>query len=170
VGISVIQGARVAGAAEIVAVDMVDSKLEDAKRFGATHAVKPEGLGAASAEVTGGLGFDYAFEAIGLPQTMRAAYDNARRGGTAVIVGVGSSEQTIEFNAFELFYMEKTLKGTIYGSADVRRDFHRMLRLWKAGRLDLEGMISRRIDLSQVNEAFEAMRRGEVIRQVITFD
>ncbi len=167
VGISVIQGARVAGAAEIVAVDLVDSKLEDARRFGATHAVKPDDLGSASSEVTGGEGFDYAFEAIGTPGTIRAAYDNARRGGTAIVVGVGKAEQTIEFNAFELFYMEKTLKGTLYGSADVRRDFPRMIRLWKAGRLDLEGMISRRIDLSGVNEAFDAMKRGEVIRQVI---
>lgn len=170
VGISVIQGARVAGAAEIVAVDMVDSKLEDARRFGATHAVKPEGLSAASDEVTGGNGFDYAFEAIGLPQTIRATYDATRRGGTAVIVGVGRADQTIEFNAFELFYMEKALVGTLYGSADVRRDFPRMIRLWKAGRLDLEGMISRRIDISDVNDAFEAMKRGEVIRQVIEFN
>ncbi|MGI0130771.1 MAG: Zn-dependent alcohol dehydrogenase [Thermoplasmata archaeon] len=167
VGISVIQGARIAGAAEIVAVDRVEGKLVDAKRFGATHAVKPDELAAASSEITGGDGFDYAFEAIGNPTTIRAAYDNARRGGTAVIVGVGKAEQKIELNAFELFYMEKTLKGTLYGSADVRRDFPRLIRLWKSGRLDLEGMISRRIKISEVNEAFEAMKRGEVIRQVI---
>jgi S-(hydroxymethyl)glutathione dehydrogenase/alcohol dehydrogenase len=167
VGISVIQGARIAGAAEIVAVDLVEGKLADAKRFGATHAVKPEELSGVSGEIAGGEGFDYAFEAIGNPTTIRAAYDAARRGGTAVIVGVGKAEQTIEMNAFELFYMEKTLKGTLYGSADVRRDFPRLIRLWKAGRLDLEGMISRRIDISEVNEAFDAMKKGEVIRQVI---
>jgi S-(hydroxymethyl)glutathione dehydrogenase/alcohol dehydrogenase len=167
VGVSVIQGARLAGAAEIVAVDVVPSKLDDAKRFGATHGVGPDGLEAVKSELTGGDGFDYAFEAIGRPETIRAAYDAARRGGTACIVGVGRAEEKIELNAFELFYMEKKLIGTLYGSADVRRDFHRIIRLWKAGRLDLEGMISKRIDLSEVNEAFDAMVKGQVIRQVI---
>lgn len=169
VGIAAIQGARVAGAAEIVAVDLVDSKLEDAKRFGATHAVKPEALSETSYEITAGAGFDYALECVGHPKTIRDAYDAIRRGGTAVVVGVGRSDQIVEFNAFEFFWGEKTLKGTMYGSADVRVDFDRMLRLWRAGRLDLEGMISRRIDLSEINDAFDAMRRGEVIRQVITF-
>jgi S-(hydroxymethyl)glutathione dehydrogenase/alcohol dehydrogenase len=169
VGIAAIQGARVAGAAEIIAVDMVDSKLEDAKRFGATHAVKPDGLSEASYELTGGDGFDYALECIGNPVTIRAAYDAVRRGGTAVIVGVGRADQVVEFNAFEFFWSEKTLKGSMYGSADVRVDFDRVLRLWRAGRLDLEGMITRRIDLGDINDAFETMRRGEAIRQVITF-
>lgn len=167
VGISVIQGARLAGAAEIVAVDLVDSKLEDAKRFGATHAVKPDDVEAAKAEITAGEGFDFAFEAIGLPQTIRAAYDAVRRGGTATVVGVGKADQHVEFNAFELFFMEKTLRGTIYGSADVRRDFDRMIRLWRAGRLDLEGMVSQRLGLKEINKAFDDMRAGTVIRTVI---
>jgi S-(hydroxymethyl)glutathione dehydrogenase/alcohol dehydrogenase len=170
VGISAIQGARVAGAAEIVAVDLVDHKLEDAKRFGATEAVKPDELDGVKASLTGGDGFDYAFEAIGLPQTMRAAYDATRRGGTTCIVGVGKDDQQVTFNAFELFFAEKTFVGSYYGSADVRTDFHRMLGLWKRGRLDLEGMISRRLGLEDVNEAVTALKSGEVIRQVITFD
>ncbi len=167
VGVSVIQGARIAGAAEIVAVDLVESRREDAKRFGATHAVSPDDLGAAAAEITAGEGFDYAFEAIGLPTTIRAAYDAVRRGGTACIVGVGRAEQKIEFNAFELFFMEKTLLGTIYGSADVRVDFHRLLRLWRAGRLDLEGMITKRAKLDGINQAFDDMKAGRVIRTVV---
>jgi S-(hydroxymethyl)glutathione dehydrogenase / alcohol dehydrogenase len=167
VGISIVQGARIAGAAEIIAVDLVESKREDAKRFGATHAVSPDGLGELSGELTAGQGFDYTFEAIGLPTTIRAAFDMVRRGGTAVVVGVGRAEQIIEFNAFELFFMEKTLKGTLYGSADVRVDFERMLRLWRAGRLDLEGMISKRIGLDDVNQAFDDMKAGRVIRSVI---
>lgn len=169
VGIAAIQGARVAGAAEIVAVDLVDAKLEDAKRFGATHATKPEGVSELAYQLTGGDGFDYALECIGHPTTIRAAYDAVRRGGTAVIVGVGRADQEVTFNAFEFFWSEKTLKGTMYGTADVRVDFERVLRLWRAGRLDLEGMISRRIDLSEINDAFDMMRRGEAIRQVITF-
>jgi S-(hydroxymethyl)glutathione dehydrogenase / alcohol dehydrogenase len=169
VGIAAIQGARVAGAAEIVAVDMVESKLKDALRFGATRGVKPDEVDAANMEINAGEGFDYAFECIGLPQTIRAAYDAARRGGTAVIVGAGSQSANVEFNCFELFFMEKRLLGSYYGSADVRREFARLIDLWKAGRLDLDGMISARLDVSQAQDAFEAMKRGEVIRQVLTF-
>jgi S-(hydroxymethyl)glutathione dehydrogenase/alcohol dehydrogenase len=169
VGISAIQGARVAGAAEIVAVDLVDSKLEDAQRFGATHAVKPDDLDGLKATLTGNDGFDYAFEAIGSPITMRAAYDATRRGGTTCIIGVGGMDKEISFNAFELFYSEKTFVGSYYGSADVRSDFHRMLRLWKTGRLDLEGMISRKLGLEDVNDAIADLKAGAVIRQVITF-
>ncbi|MCL6104825.1 MAG: Zn-dependent alcohol dehydrogenase [Actinobacteria bacterium] len=169
VGMSVIQGARIAGAAEIVAVDKVESKLEDAKRFGATHAVTPDHLGLVSSEVTQGDGFDYGFEVIGLPQTIRATYDAVRRGGMAVVVGAGSATQTVEFNAFELFFMEKKIVTTLYGSGDVRRDFPMLIRLWKAGRLDLESMISSRIDISEINDALSAMKEGTVIRQVVEF-
>jgi S-(hydroxymethyl)glutathione dehydrogenase/alcohol dehydrogenase len=169
VGIAAIQGARVAGASEIVAVDLVDSKLVDAQRFGATHAVKPDDLEGAKASVTGGDGFDYAFEAIGLPQTMRSAYDVTRRGGTTCIIGVGGLDKSLTFNAFELFFDEKTIKGSYYGSADVRSDFARMLNLWRNGRLDLEGMISKKIAIDDVNEAVADLKAGTVIRSVITF-
>jgi S-(hydroxymethyl)glutathione dehydrogenase/alcohol dehydrogenase len=168
VGISVIQGARVAGAAEIVAVDLVEGKLDDARRFGATHGVTPDQLAEVQATIADGHGFDYAFEAIGSPATIKAAWDATRRGGTTVIVGVGRLDQQVSWSPFELFYSEKKLLGCVYGSADVRTDFHRLLRLWRAGRLDLEGMITRRIDLGDINDAFGAMERGEVIRQVIT--
>jgi S-(hydroxymethyl)glutathione dehydrogenase/alcohol dehydrogenase len=167
VGISVIQGARIAGAAEIVAVDLNKEKAEDAKRFGATHAVTPDEIDAAKGEITGGEGFDYTFEAIGLSKTMRDAFDHARRGGTVTIVGVGRMDDMLSFSAFEMFYSEKSLLSSFYGSADVRYDFNRMLRLWKAGRLDLEGMISKRIKLDDINDALGALERGEVIRQVI---
>jgi S-(hydroxymethyl)glutathione dehydrogenase/alcohol dehydrogenase len=169
VGISAIQGARVAGASEIVAVDLVDSKLEDAQRFGATHAVKPDELDSAKASITGGDGFDYAFEAIGLPVTMRSAYDATRRGGTTCIIGVGAPTETVSLSAFELFFNEKTLVGSYYGSADVRSDFARMLGLWKNGRLDLDGMVTKRIAIDDVNEAVADLKAGTVIRSVITF-
>jgi S-(hydroxymethyl)glutathione dehydrogenase/alcohol dehydrogenase len=169
VGMSVIQGCRIAGAATIVAVDLNPEKLEAAKRFGATHGATPDGLAEVSAEVTGGAGFDYAFEAIGLPVTMRAAYDAARRGGEVIIVGAGRSDAMVEFNAFELFFQEKVIRGSVYGSADVRSDFHRWLRLWKAGKLDLEGMITRRSDIHGINDAIEMLRKGEAIRTVIEF-
>jgi S-(hydroxymethyl)glutathione dehydrogenase/alcohol dehydrogenase len=168
VGIAVIQGCRIAGATTIVAVDLNPDKLEQAKGFGATHAVAPDGLAALKNELTGAVdGFDYAFEAIGLPQTARAAYDAARRGGKVIIVGAGKATATVEFNMFELFFNEKVIQGSYYGSADVRRDFHRMLRLWRAGTLDLEGMITKRLSLDGINDAIGALRRGEAIRTVI---
>src|SRR3954468_24106730 len=168
VGIAAIQGAKVAGAARIVAVDLVPEKLEQAKQLGATHAVKPDDLDALKAELTGD-GFDYAFEAIGLPTTMRAAFDAIRRGGTACIIGVGAMDKQLSFNAFELFFAEKSLKGSYYGSADVRSDFHRLLSLWKSGQLNLDGMITKRMKIDEINDAFDIMKRGDAIRTVITF-
>ena len=123
VGISCIMGAKVAGASVIVAVDLHDGKLEEAQRFGATHACKPDELDSLKASLTGGSGFDYSFEAIGLPTTMRAAYDAIRRGGTACIVGVGKLDELVSFSAFELFFMEKTLVGSLLR---LRRRPHRL--------------------------------------------
>ena len=170
VGLSIIQGARIAGASVIVAVDRLDAKLEIARRFGATHAVKPEDLQDAKTTLTARDGFDYAFEAIGLAQTMRAAYDAARRGGKAIIVGVARADEMVQFSGFELFFQEKALIGSFYGSADVRTEFKRLLDFWRAGQLDLEGMISQRISLDQVNDALAQLEAGEVIRSVIEFD
>jgi S-(hydroxymethyl)glutathione dehydrogenase/alcohol dehydrogenase len=170
VGISAIQGAAICGASTIVAVDMVEKKLDWAKQFGATHAVTPDGLPKTIQELTGGAGFDYAFEVVGRSSTIRTAYDSTRRGGMTVVVGVGPADDTVSFGAFELFYNEKTLRSSYYGSANIRRDFPRLLDLWRAGRLDLEGMITRRLALEDINDALAAMQSGDVIRQVITFD
>jgi S-(hydroxymethyl)glutathione dehydrogenase/alcohol dehydrogenase len=170
VGISAIQGAKICGAATIVAVDMVEQKLDWAKQFGATHAVTPADLPATLTGLTAGAGFDYAFEVVGRSDTIRLAYDSTRRGGTTVVVGVGRAEDMVSFSAFELFYNEKNLRGTYYGSANIRRDFPRLLDLWRSGQLDLEGMITRRLKIDDINDAFGAMQAGEVIRQVITFD
>jgi S-(hydroxymethyl)glutathione dehydrogenase/alcohol dehydrogenase len=170
VGISIIQGARLAGASMIVAVDPLTEKHEIAKRFGATHATTPDGLPDLNAELTANMGFDYAFDAVGSPVTIRSSYDFARRGGTAVIVGAGRLEQKVEFSAQELFMHEKKILGSFYGSGNVHREFIRLLELWKAGRLDIEGMISRRIGLADINDGLRALRGGSVIRQVVTFD
>jgi len=104
-----------------------------------------------------------------MPATMRQAFDLTRRGGTCCIVGVGRAEETFELSAFEMFFSEKTLVGSMYGGADVRTDFNRFLRLYKAGRLDLDGMISRRIRLDEVNDAMGSLGDADVIRQVIDF-
>jgi S-(hydroxymethyl)glutathione dehydrogenase/alcohol dehydrogenase len=170
VGIAAIQGARLSGAAVIVGVDTVPSKHEAARRFGATHAVHPDQLAELSAELTGGEGFDYAFEVVGTPQTIRAAWTAARRGGTVVVVGAGRPDQQVEFTPFELLFDGKKMLGSLYGSADVRRDYARMLSLWRAGRLDLEGMITQRLKLDDLDHALGALGHGDVIRQVIIHD
>jgi S-(hydroxymethyl)glutathione dehydrogenase / alcohol dehydrogenase len=170
VGVAAIQGARLSGAAVIVGVDTVAAKHEAARRFGATHAVHPDELAGLSAELTGGEGFDYAFEVVGTPATIRAAWAAARRGGTVVVVGAGRGDQQVEFTPFELLFDGKRMLASLYGSADVRRDYARLLGLWRAGRLDLEGMITQRLKLDDVDHALGALGQGDVIRQVIIYD
>ena len=152
------------------AVDLIDGKLEMAKKFGATHVCKPDDFPGLNMEITGGEGFDFALECIGNPVTIRATYDAARRGGTAVIVGVGRMEEKIEFNAFELFYADKTLRGSMYGSSNVRTFMPKLLRLWKAGKLDLEGMITKTYSIDEAPQAFEDMISGQNARGVIVYD
>ena len=170
VGISVIQGARLSGAAQIVAVDPVVAKHETAKHFGATHAVTPDGVAELHATLTASQGWDYTFDVVGAPPTIRSAWDNARRGGTVVVVGAGRADSMVQFSAQELFLHDKRLLGSFYGGADVRRDYPMLLALWKAGKLDLDGMISKRITLDEINEGLQALRDGaNVIRQIVTF-
>ena len=170
VGQAVIQGARIAGAARIYAVDPVELKRKTAEQLGATDLIDPD-AGDPVAQVrdrTGGRGVDYAFEVIGLPETVVQTYAMARRGGTAVIVGMPRLETQVTLPGFQLFYDEKRLLGCVYGSAQVRRDFPRFISLIETGRLDVGAMVSRRIGLDEVNDAFRAMSAGEVIRSVIT--
>ncbi len=169
VGVAAIQGARIAGASEIVAVDLSEEKLNRAKAFGATHTATPDQIEDVKNEVTAGDGFDFGLECIGNPVTMRSTLDLVRRGGTACIVGVGRAEETFALSAFEMFFSEKILVGSMYGGADVRTDFNRFLRLYKAGKLDLDGMISRRIKLDEVNDALGALGDPDIIRQIIEF-
>ncbi|MEV0167731.1 Zn-dependent alcohol dehydrogenase [Nonomuraea fuscirosea] len=169
VGINVLQGAALAAAAPVLAVDRVPEKLEVARGFGATHTATPDELDEVAEELTEGRGFDYAFEVVGRSQTIRQAWRATRRGGTTVVVGAGSADDMVSFSAAELFATERRLLGCLYGSGDVRTDFGRLLRLWRAGRLDLDGLISRRITLDDVGEAFTAMGSGDVIRSLVTF-
>lgn len=172
VGTSVIQGARLASATTIVAVDPVVGKHEIAKRFGATHAVTPDGLAELNQSLTGNMGFDHTFDVVGIPATIRSAWDVARRGGNVTVVGAGRADAMVQFSAQELFLHDKTVRGSFYGSANVRRDYDRLLAFWRAGLLDLDSMISKRITLDDVNEGLAALRDGgtDLIRQMITFD
>jgi S-(hydroxymethyl)glutathione dehydrogenase/alcohol dehydrogenase len=145
-------------------------KRKTAEQFGATDLIDPadgdpvEQIRAA----TGGRGTDYAFEVIGLPETILQAYEIARAGGTAVVVGMSRFDATVTFPAMSLFSGNKALLGCMYGSAQVRRDFPRFVQLVETGRLDIGSMVSRHIHLDEVNDAFRAMEAGEVIRSVIT--
>ncbi|MFK0148239.1 Zn-dependent alcohol dehydrogenase [Streptomyces griseus] len=167
VGISTIQGARVQGAAQIVAVDPVASRREAALRFGATEAVTPDGLADAKQRITGGEGFDYVFEVVGKSATARTAYENTRRGGTLCVVGAGAMDDTFQVNMFELFFDEKRILPSMYGGGDVLRSYERAIALWRAGRIDLESMITHRVRLDGINDALDQMRTGESLRTCI---
>jgi len=167
VGISIVQGAKVCGAAQIVAVDPTPNRREWALNFGATRACAPDELAAVRAEVTGGFGFDYSFEAVGRPETLRAAYDATRRGGSVVLVGAGSREYMTDFNMSELFISERRILPSFYGGADVRRSYATIIDLWRAGRIDLAGMITHRVTLPDINTAIAQMHSGEALRTVI---
>ena len=167
VGIAAIQGARVAGAAQIVAVDPVAARREWALRFGATEAVAPDGLAETVQRLTGGEGFDYAFEVVGRSATVRTAYDAVRRGGALVVVGAGAMDDMVQFNMFELFFNEKRILPSLYGGSDVLRGYRTVIDLWRAGRLDLEGMITHHVRLEDINDAVQQMRSGEALRTVI---
>ncbi|MBF9073072.1 Zn-dependent alcohol dehydrogenase [Streptacidiphilus fuscans] len=167
VGIAAIQGAKVAGAAQILAVDPVAGRREWALRFGATEAVHPDQLDEAKNRITGGEGFDYAFEVVGRSATVRTAYDATRRGGALVVVGAGAMDDMAQFNMFELFFNEKRILPSLYGGSDVLATYRTVLELWRAGRLDLEGMVTHHVRLEAVNDALQQMRTGEALRTVI---
>ncbi|MFG2221927.1 Zn-dependent alcohol dehydrogenase [Streptomyces sp. NPDC050161] len=167
VGISVIQGARACGAARIVAVDPVAARREAALRFGATDAVEPDGLADAKAKITSGEGFDYVFEVVGKSATARTAYETTRRGGTLCVVGAGAMDDTFQVNMFELFFDEKRILPSLYGGGDVLRSYERAIALWRAGRIDLEGLITHRVPLADINDALDQMRTGTSLRTCI---
>ncbi|MFI2373286.1 Zn-dependent alcohol dehydrogenase [Streptomyces sp. NPDC018833] len=167
VGISAIQGARLQGAAQIVAVDPVASRREAAMRFGATEAVPPEALADASQRITAGEGFDYVFEVVGRSATARTAYETTRRGGTLCIVGAGAMDDHLRLNMFELFFDEKRILPSMYGGGDVPRSYERAIALWRAGRVDLQSLITHRVPLAGINDALAQMRSGEALRTCI---
>jgi S-(hydroxymethyl)glutathione dehydrogenase/alcohol dehydrogenase len=171
VGLSVVQGAKLAGAGVIVAVDPVPAKLEMAKALGATTVVDATGDTVAGVrQATEGRGADTVFEVVGRAGTIRDAFASTRRGGTVVLVGAGSPREEVRFNAMELFVDGKTMRGCVYGSTDPDRDFPSLVELVRSGAIDASSLVTRRIALDEVNEAFEAMEQGTVARSVIVFD
>ncbi|WP_406182506.1 Zn-dependent alcohol dehydrogenase [Streptomyces sp. NBC_01006] len=167
VGISVIQGAKVQGAAQIIAVDPVASRREAALRFGATEAVAPEAFGDAKNRITAGEGFDYVFEVVGKSATTHTAYEMTRRGGSVVVVGAGALDDNYSVNMFSLFFDEKKILPSMYGGGDVLRSYERTIALWRAGRVDLAGLITHRVHLGEINDALDQMRTGVALRTCI---
>jgi Zn-dependent alcohol dehydrogenase len=174
VGVNVIQGAAIAGASRIVAVDVVDKKLEWAKQFGATDVMNVRGIAESSEEVRAlvgnGMGVDVAFEAIGSPDVIRQAFLSVRRGGRAVVVGVAPFGVDVSVPACLLPLEERSLIGSLYGSAFMPRDVPRLLELYRRGKLKLDELVSREIRLEDINAGLEALESGGVLRSVVVFD
>jgi S-(hydroxymethyl)glutathione dehydrogenase/alcohol dehydrogenase len=168
VGLNVIQGCRIAGAARIIAVDVNAAKLEYARRFGATDFID-----ASSEEpvkkirALTGFGSDYAFEVIGLAKTIEQAFACTRPAGTTVVVGAGARDDLVKIPASSFFLTEKVLKGSSYGSCRPRFDVPRMLDLYRSGALKLDELVSRTYPLAEVNQALSALEQGEVARGVV---
>ena len=172
VGLSIIQGARLAGASRIIAIDLADNKLEMARQFGATDTVyggKDNGV-LRCKELTGGEGVDYSFEAVGIPQLMAEANDAARRGGTVTIVGVGKLTESVPFNALMLSMSGKTVKGCYYGDGNVREDFPKLLDLYRAGRLNLDDMVTATYSIDEAPQAIEDLLGNKNARGVIVYE
>jgi len=170
IGLSCVQGAMLAGATRVIAVDLVAAKLDLARTFGATDVVDAGATDAVAAvqELTGG-GVDHAFEAIGLGRTAEQAFAMARRGGTATIIGMIPPEEHVVLPG-AAFLGEKRIQGSLMGSNRFRVDMPRYIELYLQGRLKLDELVSARIGLDELNEAFQALRDGSVARSVIVFD
>jgi len=170
VGLNVVQGARIAGAAAVVAIDVSAAKLDRAVELGATHTVDSSLSDPVSAVMglTGERGADVAFEVAGIQATLGQTVNMTRRGGQAILVGIPRLDVMLEVPAMQaVILQERTIRGCWMGSSDVRRDIPRLIDLHDRGELRLEPLIGRRIVLDEVNEALAAMRNGAVGRSVI---
>jgi NDMA-dependent alcohol dehydrogenase len=169
VGLSVIQGALIAGARRIIAIDTLAPKLEMAKKFGATDTIVfNEDPVKEVKKITAG-GPDYAFECVGSGELAATAYRAIRRGGLAVVVGVAKPSDSTAIRTMTLPFEEKTITGSYFGSCVPRVDFPRMLALYMAGRLKLEELITRRYPIAEAPQAFADLQAGKNARGVIVF-
>jgi S-(hydroxymethyl)glutathione dehydrogenase/alcohol dehydrogenase len=171
VGLSIVQGARIGGARQIVGVDLHASKLELARQMGATHTVEAAAGDPVKAvrDLTGGAGVDHAFEAVGSAKLVRQAIETLAIRGTATIVGVLPPDATIEF-PWMAIRPECRIQTSRMGSNRFRTDIPLYLDFYRQGRLKLDEMVTRRLPLEGINEAFRAMKAGEVARSVLMFE
>jgi S-(hydroxymethyl)glutathione dehydrogenase/alcohol dehydrogenase len=170
VGLAAVQGARIAGASTIVAVDLSSEALELAERMGATHLVRPpdDDPVRVTRRITDGA--DHVIEAIGLPDTMQQATEMVRPGGTVYLVGLTPVGTKLAVDAFKLVWFNRTVRGVLMGANRFRRDVPRLAELYLGGRLDVEALITDRISLEDVPPGLDAMRRGAVGRAVAILD
>ena len=172
VGLNVVQGARIACAQMIIAIDTSSTKLERARTFGATHAIDAsrQEVEATVSELTETRGVDAAFEVIGLKSTMEQALAITRRGGQMVLVGVPPRGELLNIQALPMLISQsKTIRGCWFGSSDVNRDVPRCFDLYESGELKLDELVSATIGLSEINDAFGAMPTSDFIRTVVDF-
>jgi S-(hydroxymethyl)mycothiol dehydrogenase len=171
VGGAAIMGARLAGAARIIALDVDGRKLETARRLGATHTVNSRDADPVEAvrELTGGFGADVVIDAVGLPETYKQAFYARDLAGTVVLVGVPTPEMKLELPLLDLFGRGGSLKSSWYGDCLPSRDFPMLIDLYLQGRLDLGAFVTETIGLADVEAAFAKMRAGEVLRSVVVF-
>ncbi|MDH6216815.1 Zn-dependent alcohol dehydrogenase [Streptomyces pseudovenezuelae] len=170
VGLAALQGARIAGASRIVAVDVSPEKEELARTAGATDYVLASDTTAREIRaLTAKQGVDVAIECVGRATTIRAAWDSTRRGGRTTVVGIGGKDQQVTFNALELFHWGRTLAGCVYGNSDPAKDLPVLADHVRAGRLDLGALVTERIALDGIPAAFENMLAGKGGRALVTF-
>ena len=171
VGLSIVQGARIGGAGRIIAVDQFASKLDMATALGATDTIDASAGDAVAQlrELTGGAGVDHAFDAVGVPDVIRQTIECLAVRGTATIVGVTPAGATLEF-PLDAVRPECRIQTSRMGSNRFLVDIPMYLQFYRQGRLELDDMVTRRGRLEDVNEAFRAMKAGEVARTVLTFD
>lgn len=169
VGNAAIAGAQLAGATTIVAVDISDAKLEQARKFGATHTVNSAETDPVEAirGLTGGNGADVVVEAVGRPETYEQAFYARDLAGTVVLVGVPTPDQQVTLPMIEIFGRGGALKSSWYGDCLPSRDFPMLVELYKQGRFDLDAFVSERIGLGDIEAAFEKMHAGTVLRSVV---
>ncbi|WP_062009276.1 S-(hydroxymethyl)mycothiol dehydrogenase [Streptomyces hygroscopicus] len=171
VGAASVAGARLAGAAKIIAVDLDERKLDWARSLGATHTVNAKSANVVEAvrELTDGNGADVVIEAVGRPETYRQAFYARDLAGTVVLVGVPTPEMKLELPLLDVFGRGGALKSSWYGDCLPSRDFPMLIDLYRQGRLDLDAFVSETIGLEDIEEAFAKMHRGEVLRSVVSF-
>jgi S-(hydroxymethyl)glutathione dehydrogenase / alcohol dehydrogenase len=171
VGLNVIQGARIAGAARIIAVDLSAEKLELAKSFGATDTVNPGGNEAFKQvlDLTDGIGVDYCFEVVGNGKLVEQCFKATRMNGMTVLVGVGRLDDRWSLNAMILPFTGKTIRGCMYGSANFKVDFPMYLDLYRQKKLDLDGLVSRTYSIDEAPQAFADLESGKNARGVIVY-
>lgn len=168
VGLAALQGARLAGADPIIAVDPVPGKAELAYRLGATELLAPgPDLSRRVRALTGGRGADHAIECVGKASTIRAAWSATRRGGRATVVGLGSRTDDLTFNALEIGHFARTLTASVYGSTDPVVEVPRLLDEYRAGQLELSALVTERIQLAEVGTALAGLGAGA--RSVVMF-